>query len=76
MKNWLAVKIHDIDDNKEVKIVVIFEGKLESTRELLVHLAVMAVLRKMLNCLNLNFMTCSLKDPKQLVNGWVAKTAV
>jgi hypothetical protein len=36
----------------------------------------MAVLRKMLNRLDLDFMTCSLKNPKQSVDGWVAKTTV
>ena len=76
MKNWLTANIHDVNDNREVKVVVILEGKLESAGGLLVHLAVMAVLCKMLNRLDLNFMTCSLKNSKQSVNGWVAKTTV
>ena len=76
MKNWLAVEIHNVNDNGGVKVVVIFKGKLESARGLLVHLAVVAVLRKVLNRLDLNLMTCSLKNPKQSVNRWVAKTTV
>ena len=36
---------------------------------LLVYLAVMAVLYKVLNCLNFDFMAYLLKNPKQLVNG-------
>jgi hypothetical protein len=76
LEYWLAAKIHDVDDDTEVEVVVIFEGELKSARGLLVHLAVMAVLRKMLNRLDLDFMTCSLKNPKQSVDGWVAKTTV
>ena len=48
--------------------MVIFEGKLKSAKGLLVHLAVIAVLYKILNRLNLNFIAYSLKNPKQLVN--------
>ena len=44
------------------------KGKLKLTRGLLVYLTVIAVLYKMFNCLNLNFITYLLKDPKQLVN--------
>ena len=69
MKNWLAANIYDVNDNKEVKVVVIFKGKLKLIRGLLVYLAVIAVLYKMLNRLNLNFMTCLLKNFKQLING-------
>jgi hypothetical protein len=76
LEYWLAAEIHDVNDDTEVKVIVIFEGELESARGLLIHLAVMAVLRKMLNRLDLDFMTCSLKNPKQSVNGWVAKTTV
>jgi hypothetical protein len=68
LKNWLAANIHNINDNREVKVVVILKGKLKSVRGLLVHLAVIAVLYKILNCLNLNFMTYLLKNFKQLVN--------
>ena len=56
--------------------MVIFKGKLKSAKGLLVYLAVIAVLYKMLNYLNLNFMTCSLKNFKQLVNKQVAKITV
>jgi len=76
LEYWLAAKIYNINNNIEVEIVVIFKGELELSRGLLVYLAVMAVLYKMFNRLNLNFMTCLLKNPKQLVNGWVAKTTV
>jgi hypothetical protein len=48
--------------------MVILKGKLKSARGLLVHLAVIVVLYKIFNCLNFNFITCSLKDPKQLIN--------
>ena len=48
--------------------MVIFKGKLKSTKELLVYLAVITVLYKVLNCLNFNSITYLLKDPKQLVN--------
>jgi len=64
LEYWLAAKIYNINDDIEVKVVVIFKGKLKLARGLLVHLVVMAVLYKMLNCLNLNFMACSLKNPK------------
>ena len=49
--------------------MVIFKGKLESAKGLLVHLAVIAVFYKILNRLNLNFITYLLKNSKQLVNG-------
>ena len=48
--------------------MVILKGKLKSAKGLLVYLAVIAVLYKILNYLNFNFITCLLKDPKQLVN--------
>ena len=48
--------------------MVILKGKLKSAKKLLVHLVVIAVLYKILNRLNLNFIICLLKNPKQLVN--------
>ena len=48
--------------------MVIFNSKLKLVRGLLVHLIVIVVLYKILNCLNFNFITCLLKDLKQLVN--------
>ena len=48
--------------------MVIFKGKLKLAKGLLVYLAVIAVLYKILNRLNLNFMACLLKNPKQLIN--------
>ena len=48
--------------------MVIFKGKLKSAKGLLVYLVVIAILYKVLNRLNLNLITCSLKNPKQLVN--------
>ena len=68
MEYWLAAKVHNISDNREVKVVIILKSKLESVKGLLVYLAVIAVLYKIFNCLNFNFMTCLLKNPKQLIN--------
>ena len=68
MKYWLTAKIYNVNNDTEIKVVVIFKGELKSARGLLVYLVVIAVLYKILNCLNLNFITCLLKDPKQLVN--------
>ena len=48
--------------------MVILKGKLKLAKGLLVYLTVIAVLYKVLNCLNLNFITYLLKNPKQLVN--------
>ena len=48
--------------------MVIFKDKLKLVKGLLVHLVVIIVLYKMLNHLNLNFMTYLLKNFKQLVN--------
>ena len=48
--------------------MVILKGKLKLAKGLLVYLVVIAVLYKMLNCLNLNFITCLLKNSKQLIN--------
>ena len=64
LKNWLTVKIYNINNNKEIKIIVILKGKLKLTKRLLVYLAVIVVFYKMLNCLNLNFIICLLKDSK------------
>ena len=64
LKNWLTANIYNVNNNKEIKIIVIFKGKLKSAKGLLVYLIVIAVLYKMLNYLNFNFITCSLKNPK------------
>ena len=76
LKNWLAANIYNINNNKEIKVIVIFKGKLKSAKGLLVYLIVIIVLYKMLNCLNFDFITYSLKNFKQLINRWVAKTTV
>ena len=55
MEYWLATKVYNINNNIEVKVIVIFKGKLKSARGLLVYLVVIVVLYKMLNYLNLNF---------------------
>ena len=68
MEYWLATKIYNINDDIEVEVIVIFKGELESAKGLLVYLAVMAILCKMLNCLDLNFIAYSLKNPKQSIN--------
>jgi len=64
LEYWLAAKVYNVDDNTEVKVIVIFKGKLKSARGLLVHLVVIVVLYKILNCLNLDFITYSLKNLK------------
>jgi hypothetical protein len=68
LKNWLTVNIYNINNNREVKVVVILKSKLELARGFLVYLAVITVLYKILNCLNFNFIICLLKNSKQLVN--------
>ena len=64
LKNWLAANIYNVNNNREVKVVVIFKGKLKLAKGLLVYLVVIAVLCKMLNRLDFNFMTCLLKNSK------------
>ena len=64
MEYWLAAKIYNVNNNIEVKVVVIFKGELKLARGLLVYLVIIAVLYKMLNCLNLNFIAYLLKNPK------------
>jgi hypothetical protein len=64
LEYWLTAKIYNVDDNIEVKVIVIFKGKLKSARGLLVYLVLIVVLYKMLNCLNLNFIAYPLKNPK------------
>ena len=63
MEYWLAAEIYNVNDDIEVKVVVIFKGELESARGLLVYLVLVVVLYKMLNCLDLDFIACSLKNP-------------
>ena len=55
--------MYNVNNNKEVKIVVILKGKLKLARGLLVYLVVIVVLYKVLNYLSLNLITYSLKDP-------------
>jgi hypothetical protein len=64
LEYWLAAKIYNVNDNIEVEVIVIFKGELKSARGLLVYLVVVVVLYKMLNYLNLNFITYLLKNPK------------
>ena len=64
MEYWLAAKIYNVNNNIEVEVIVIFKGELKSARGLLVYLVLVAVLYKMLNYLNLNFIAYSLKNPK------------
>jgi hypothetical protein len=64
LEYWLAAKIYNVDNNIEVKVVVIFKGKLELARGPLVYLVVVVVFYKMFNCLNLNFIAYSLKNSK------------
>ena len=60
--------MQNINNNIKVKVIVIFKGKLKLARGVLVHLAVIVVFYKILNHLNLNFITYLLKNPKQLIN--------
>ena len=55
---------YNVNDNIEVKVIVIFKGKLKSARGLLVYLVLIVVLYKILNCLNLNLIAYLLKNPK------------
>ena len=64
MEYWLATKIYDVNNDIEVKVVVIFKGKLELAKGLLVHLAVIIILYKILNYFNFNFIACLLKNFK------------
>ena len=64
MEYWLAAKIYNVNNNIEVKVIVIFKGELKSAKGLLVYLVVIVVLYKMLNYLNLNFIAYLLKNPK------------
>ena len=68
MEYWLAAKIYNVDNNIEVEVVVIFKGELKLARGPLVHLAVVVVFYKILNCLDFNFIAYLLKNPKQLIN--------
>ena len=64
----LTVKIYNINNNKKVKVIFIFKGKLKSAKGFLIYLVVIIVFYKMLNRLNFNFITCLLKNSKELVN--------
>ena len=68
LKNQLIANIYNINNNKEVKVIVIFKGKLKLAKGLPVYLIIITVLYKILNYLNFNFITCLLKNPKQLIN--------
>jgi hypothetical protein len=54
----------NINNNNKIKIVVIFKSKLKSAKGLLVYLVVIAVLYKILNCLNFDLITYLLKNFK------------
>ena len=56
--------------------MVILKGKFKLAKGLLVYLVVIIVFYKIFNCFNLNFITCLLKNSKQLVNRQVAKIIV
>ena len=74
--NQLAANIYNINNNREVKVIVIFKGKLKLIKRLLVYLVVIVVFYKVLNCLNLNFIIYLLKNSKQLINRQVVKIIV
>ena len=64
MEYWLAAKIYNVNNDIEVKVIVIFKGELKLARGLLVYLVVIIVLYKVLNCLNFNFIAYLLENPK------------
>ena len=64
----MTLFIYNINNNREIKVIVILKGKLKSAKRLLVYLVVIIIFYKMLNYLNFNFITYLLKNPKQLVN--------
>ena len=64
MEYWLTAKIYNVNNNIEVKVIVIFKGKLKSARGFLVYLAVIAVLYKIFNCLNFNLIAYLLENFK------------
>ena len=53
-----------MNNNREVKVVVILKNNLKLTKGLLVYLVVIIIFYKMLNYLNLNFITYFLKNFK------------
>jgi hypothetical protein len=61
LKDWLAAKVQNIDNNRVVKLLVIFESEAEPVRGLLIHLAVVAICQ-VLDYLSFDFVTCSLKN--------------
>ena len=61
--------MYNVNNNKEIKIVVIFKGKLKLAKGFLIYLVVIIVLYKIFNCFSFNFITYLLKNFKQLVNG-------
>ena len=69
LKNWLATNIYNINNNKEVKVVVILKSKLKLAKKLFIYLVVIIVFYNILNYLNLNFIIYLLKNSKQSVDG-------
>jgi hypothetical protein len=49
MEYWLAVKIHDVDNNREVKfVIVVLNIELEPTRRLCIYLVLVVILGEIL----------------------------
>jgi len=68
MKNWSTLKIHDINNDLEVEIVIFLQYEFESARRFGVHLTLVTILRKMLNRLQFDLVSCSLQDRCQSSN--------
>ena len=65
-----------MDEYTEIEVMIVFEGKLELARRFLVHLAIVEILNKAFKYLDLDIITCSLKNPKQLIYRGMTKTTI
>ena len=67
IEDWFTIKIHDINNNISVELIVIFKGKLESVRSLDIYLALIAVFHQIFNSSLFNFIACSLQDSNKIL---------
>ena len=51
MQNWFAFNVHDINNDFVIELVVVFEGKFESSGWCAMHLALLAEFCKFLDAL-------------------------
>jgi hypothetical protein len=49
MEYWLAVKIHDVDNDRIIEFVIVLEAELEPARRLGIHLALVTILGEILD---------------------------